>query len=118
MKKSPNQKVRKKRTEYVRLNVLPDDLWLKVRVGDTIYEALQHTDIDFDAECSGLGKCGKCKVRVLTSIESPSQDELEFLDQEEIDQGIRLACRTPIHQDMVIQVGDADTGEEQRTSRC
>ncbi|MBT4511780.1 MAG: DUF4445 domain-containing protein [Chloroflexi bacterium] len=112
MKKSQKHKGRKKRTEYVRLNVLPDDLWLKVRAGDTVYDALQPTDIDFDSECSGLGKCGKCKVRVLTSIEPPSEDELEFLDQEDIDQGIRLACRTSIHHDMVIHAGEIDASEE------
>jgi len=58
------------------LNVLPDDIWVKVRPGKTIWEALQNTNIDLEGECGGLGKCGKCKVRVLsTGIGRPSEEE-------------------------------------------
>ncbi|MDY6911354.1 MAG: ASKHA domain-containing protein [Chloroflexota bacterium] len=109
MSKSQNPKLKKKRTEYVSLNVLPDDLWLKARQGDTIWEVLQNTDVELDGDCGGLGKCGKCKIRVLTSIGPPSEEEGEFLDQGEIDQGIRLACRTQIMEDMVIHIGDSGT---------
>ncbi|MFC2027155.1 ASKHA domain-containing protein [Chloroflexota bacterium] len=112
MKETQKPRGRKKRTEYVWLNVLPDDLWLNVRKGDTVFEVLQEAGLELDADCGGLGKCGKCKVRVLTSIEPPSDDEEGFLDQEEIDQGIRLACRTQIHSDMVVHVGETEIGAE------
>jgi len=112
MKESQKPGARKKRTEYVWLNVLPDDLWLNVRKGDTVFEVLQEAGLELDADCAGLGKCGKCKVRILTSIEPPSDDEEGFLDQDEIDQGIRLACRTQIHSDMVVQVGETEIGAE------
>ncbi len=112
MKEPKNPKARKKRTEYVWLNVLPDDLWLNVRQGDTVFEVLQEAGVELDADCGGLGKCGKCKIRILTSIEPPSSDEEGFLDQDEIDQGIRLACRTQIHSDMVVHVGETEIGAE------
>ncbi|NQT71502.1 MAG: DUF4445 domain-containing protein [Chloroflexi bacterium] len=112
MKESHNPKARKKRTEYIWLNVLPDDLWLNVRRGDTLFDVLQEAGIELDADCGGLGKCGKCKVRILTSIKPPSSDEEGFLNQEEIDQGVRLACRTQINSDMVVQVGETEIGTE------
>ena len=99
---------RKHRTRYVWLNVLPDDLWLKVRRGDTIWEALQKEDVELAGDCGGLGKCGKCKVRVLTSIAYPSPEEAQFLDEDEINQGIRLACRTKVNKDLVVHLGDTD----------
>jgi uncharacterized 2Fe-2S/4Fe-4S cluster protein (DUF4445 family) len=107
--KSPAPMRRKK---YVSLNVLPDDLWLKVQRGTTIYDALQNTDVELGGDCGGLGKCGKCKVRVLTSIEPPSMEEAGFLDESDVNQGVRLACRTSIEDDMVIHVGEPGASEE------
>ena len=98
----------KRKTKYVWLKVLPDELWLKVRQGDTIWEALEKEDLQLKGDCGGLGKCGKCKVRVLSVIDEPSKDEAKYLDEEEIRQGIRLACRTKIDKDLVIYVGEAD----------
>lgn len=100
---------RKRQQKYVWLNVLPDDVWLKVRPGKSIWEALQNTKIDLDGECGGLGKCGKCRVKVLSAITGPpSEEEKEFLDKDELSQGIRLACRTPVNEDMVITTEEPD----------
>jgi uncharacterized 2Fe-2S/4Fe-4S cluster protein (DUF4445 family) len=100
---------KKRQQRYVWLNVLPDDIWLKIRPGKTIWEALQDTKIDLDGECGGLGKCGKCQVKVLsTTTKPPSEEEKKFLDKEELNQGIRLACRTPINEDLVISTGEAE----------
>ena len=120
MKKAKNQKLKgekhsivsppsaKRKTGYVWLNVLPDDLWLNVRQGTTIWEALQKTDVELESECGGLGKCGKCRVKVLSSIGPPSTEEEEFLDEEELKRGIRLACRTKVNHDLVISTGETD----------
>ena len=102
----------KQKTRYIWLNVLPDDLWLKVRQGDTVWEALQKTDVELEGECGGLGKCGKCKITVLSSIGPPSEKEVELLDEEELKQGIRLACRTEVNKDLVIRTGENDYGAE------
>jgi len=99
---------RKTKKGYVWLNVLPDDLWLKVREGETISEALQDEDIELGGECGGLGKCGKCKVKVLSSVGPPSEVEEQLLDEEELQQGIRLACRTTVDKDLVISTDEAE----------
>jgi len=127
-KKSPDDKggrrklpavstsIGKSRTRYVSLNVLPADLWLKVRRGDTLLEALQDTDIDLDGDCGGLGKCGKCKVRVMSAIGPPSGEEMELLSEEELSRGIRLACRTEVADHMVINTAEAVEGIGPRVS--
>jgi len=69
------------------LNVLPDDLWLKLRKGTTIWEALKKTDVELESDCGGLGKCGKCKIRVISSVRPPVSEEKELLDPEENQKG-------------------------------
>jgi len=103
---------RKQKTRHVWLNVLPDDLWLKVRRGKTIWEALLEEDVELEGECGGLGKCGKCKIRVISSIGKPTAEERELLDKEELKQGIRLACRTKIKKDLVIHIEGTDSEME------
>ncbi|MCG6917343.1 MAG: ASKHA domain-containing protein [Deltaproteobacteria bacterium] len=99
---------RKLKRRHVWLKVLPEDLWLKVRRGKTIYEALQKTDVELEGDCGGLGKCGKCKVKVLSSLGPPSMEGKELLGEDEIRQGMRLACRTKLKKDLTIQVGESE----------
>jgi uncharacterized 2Fe-2S/4Fe-4S cluster protein (DUF4445 family) len=103
---------RKQKTRHVWLNVLPDDLWLKVRRGKTIWEALLKEDVELAGDCGGLGKCGKCKIRVISSIGKPTEEERELLDEEELKQGIRLACRTKIKKDLLIHTDETDSEME------
>lgn len=109
-----NRKTKKKKRSYRSppsargkkinwLNVLPDDIWVRVKHGLTIYEALQKTNLDLDSECGGLGTCGKCKIRVVTPIGPPDEQEKKLLFPSELDNGIRLACRTRIKKSLVIQ---------------
>jgi uncharacterized 2Fe-2S/4Fe-4S cluster protein (DUF4445 family) len=99
---------RKSKTRHFWLNALDGDLWLKVREGDTLWEVLEKEPVELGGECGGLGKCGKCKVRVLSSIGPPTSAEEELLDDDELERGIRLACRTTIDKDLTI---DTDSGD-------
>lgn len=65
-----------------------------------------------ESDCGGLGKCGKCKVKVDSAIGPPSPEELNLLDEKELKRGIRLACRTRIEADMVIDVGEYEHEED------
>ncbi len=100
---------RKQKRKHVWLKVLPDDLWLKVRRGKTILEALQKTDVELEGDCGGLGQCGKCKVKILSSIGPPSIEAQELLDADELKAGVRLACRTKIRKEFTIYVGEPET---------
>ncbi|MFC1925237.1 ASKHA domain-containing protein [Chloroflexota bacterium] len=102
----------KHRTATAWLKVLPHELWLKVRYGETIREVLQRSDVEIDGDCGGLGKCGKCRVKVHTAIGPPSKEAKLLLHQDELKQGIRLACRTKIEKDLVITVGEMVTGDD------
>ena len=103
--------VESKKGRSVWLNVLPDGIWIKVKRGITIWDALEKTDIELEGDCGGLGKCGKCKIRVITAIGPPSPDEQEHLEPDELGKGIRLACRIKIKKTMVIhtEMDDEET---------
>ena len=58
----------KSKRKKVSVKVLPDGLCLKVRWGTTILEALQEADVRLEGDCGGLGKCGRCKVEVLSEM--------------------------------------------------
>lgn len=96
----------------VSLNVLPDGIWLRVKRGVTVWEALQKTDFELEGDCGGLGKCGKCRIRVITAIGSPSSTEREYLTDDDLKNGIRLACQTRIRKDLVIQTETDDQETE------
>ncbi|MFC2036016.1 ASKHA domain-containing protein, partial [Chloroflexota bacterium] len=93
------------------LNVLPDDLWLRIPSGESVWEALQNTSVELASDCSGLGTCGKCKIKVLSETTPPSIQETELLNEKELEQGIRLACRTRVLRDIVIST--TETGHEE-----
>ena len=103
---------RKDRLGGVWLNILPDDLWLRILTDSTVWEALQNTDIELESDCGGIGTCGKCKIKVLSEIDPPSIEEKELLDEKELGQGIRLACRTKVRRDMEISTIEAEREEE------
>lgn len=106
-------KSRKPRKVSYWLNVLPHDLWLEVPRGETVLHALQKANIDLEGDCGGIVKCGKCKVKVLTSIDFPTESEVhDLLNEDEIHQGIRLACSTKIKKDLAVYIGEADTQQE------
>jgi uncharacterized 2Fe-2S/4Fe-4S cluster protein (DUF4445 family) len=98
----------KAKSRSIWLNVLPDQHWFRVKRGMTLLDALKKRDIEIEADCNGLGKCGKCKVKVESAVGLPTPEEIALLDEEELNMGIRLACRTIIRRDMVVDLGDSD----------
>ncbi len=94
------------RGRHVWLSVLPNDLWLHVPRGITLWEALKDTDVHLESDCDGLGRCGKCRVKVVSALGPPTKDETDLLSEKRLSKGVRLACRTEILDDMTVDVGD------------
>ena len=57
--------------------------------------------------CGGRGSCGKCKVRVNGAVSSLSSEECRSLTPAELENGIRLACRTRITGSCAVIIPDA-----------
>ena len=54
--------------------------------------------------CSGLGQCGKCRVRFVEDAPLPVGPDTLILKEQDIDAGWRLACRHQPEDGMVIEV--------------
>ena len=118
MAETLNQKVRRwgdrvrrliperRRARRVWLHVYPRDIWVPANPGETIMEALQRAEVELDSDCGGLGKCGKCKVKVLSLVDPPTKEGQELLGETELEEGFRLACRTPVTRDLAISIGE------------
>lgn len=55
--------------------------------------------------CNGRGTCGKCRVRVVKGKLHPvSETERNHLTEDEVKEGIRLACQVYPQEDLTVQV--------------
>ena len=53
---------------------------------------LKIAQVRMDMPCSGLGTCGKCKIKVTGDLSPMDNEERRFLTVEEIKNHIRMAC--------------------------
>jgi len=80
-----------------------------VKKGANLLEVARKAGIFIDAPCGGKGNCGKCRVKVVSG-----EHQMEFtplLKEEELKNGIRLACLTFIEGDMVVEIPHVDAVE-------
>lgn len=80
------------------------------RKGQNLLEVLRHNHIFVNAPCSGKGVCGKCKVRVPDHRFLLSPEEVHFLSEREIEQGIVLACDHELDRELVVITEDKEEG--------
>ncbi len=84
-----------------------------IKDGRSILEALREEGKYIPAPCGGNGTCGKCRVRFVQDPPAPSQADLSVLTESEIEDGVRLACRTPAKRGAVIGIlAEDETGME------
>lgn len=60
--------------------------------GETLLSVLQREKIYVDAPCSGKGSCGRCRIQFVEGAPVPTGQEKRLLTEEELTDGIRLAC--------------------------
>jgi uncharacterized 2Fe-2S/4Fe-4S cluster protein (DUF4445 family) len=84
----------------------PGGILVKVAEGSTLKEAMNDAGLEFDFLCGGRGTCGKCRVRIAQGPTTPVTREEEMLPVKELDEGIRLACLTYVHNDLTVELPD------------
>ena len=71
--------------------------------GSNLYTVLSNHDL-MDAPCGGVACCGKCKVKVCDSPFTITEDESQFLTEQEVADGWCLACTHHVQEDIAIQL--------------
>ncbi len=73
-------------------------LTLDAAPGQTLAQALWLSgELPAPPLCSGLGRCGRCRVRFIRHAPVPVPEDGLALGSAELDQGWRLACRHVLH---------------------
>lgn len=73
--------------------------------GQSLREILDSTNMRVRSGCCGNGCCGLCLVQIEKgTVNEPTQNEVLGLGQEQLDQGIRLACQVFPQHDLSILI--------------
>ncbi len=73
--------------------------------GQSLRDVLDATGLRVRTGCRGSGACGLCRVQIESgSVDEPTKNELLFLGEAEILEGIRLACQVMPRDDMRIRI--------------
>ena len=93
-----------------KLKFLPLNREVTVLAGTTVMQAGESAGVTMEAPCGGHGTCGKCLVRCYGLSSEPTAAEKERIKPELLAEGWRLACRTIVNEDMVVEVPDQAGG--------
>ena len=73
--------------------------------GVSVTEIARQLGVDLISLCGGAGKCGHCKVQIVSGqVSAPTLAEQETLDDKELGNGYRLACQTKAKRDLVVHI--------------
>ena len=72
--------------------------------GESIFDVLLRQERIFLSFCGGKGRCGRCRIRILSGSLLPSSADRIFLTPDEIRKGIRLACTAKPKADCTIEL--------------
>lgn len=89
---------------YCKVVFLPENREVEVPEGSALMEVMNDAGFEHDFPCGGMGKCGKCRVKITKGIMPPTVREQEILEAPEIDEGTRLACLTKVQNDTVVEL--------------
>jgi len=78
---------------------------------ETLLSQLREQGIYISAACGGKGRCGKCKVRMITGATEPTEADRELFSEEELAEGWRLSCLAYPKKDCRIVISSADESE-------
>ncbi|MGD8252730.1 MAG: ASKHA domain-containing protein [Desulfobacterales bacterium] len=84
------------------ITFLPHNKTISVPDGTSLIRAAMEASVHINASCGGDGVCGKCRVIVESgAVEDGLSDRLS---PEDIDGGVRLACKALIREPLVVRV--------------
>lgn len=89
-------------------NVTVNEKARTVAVGTLLSDLL-----DLPLPCGGHGKCGKCKVYAAGDLSPVSETERKYLTEEELQNGVRLACRTTVTGDCTVDLPETRENKQQ-----
>jgi len=101
--------------ENIVVDMQPTGRRIDIEAGPTLLEAAQEAAIGLVSLCGGDGWCQSCRIRVISGeVNSPTQNEIDFLDEDALANGYRLACQTIPQTDIRIDIPPESLSTPQR----
>ncbi len=96
------------------IRFLPDDITAKASAGESVLKTALKAGVHINTTCGGSGTCGACRIR----IKDGRLDcrHTNALSQDELNQGIRLACQSQITGNVTVEVIRSVTNPERITA--
>lgn len=95
---------------------MTDEKQYVIPSGVNVFDYLRRKEVYISAPCGGHGTCGKCKIRLIAGMLPPGESDKALLSEDEINSGIRLACRantnTPARISVPVGTGEKDAGSK------
>ncbi len=88
--------------EHYKVIFQPETREVEVLAGTDLMEVMNDAGVEHDFPCGGMGRCGKCRLKISHGLNPPTAREKEILNAGEIEDGVRLACLTKVQNDMVV----------------
>jgi uncharacterized 2Fe-2S/4Fe-4S cluster protein (DUF4445 family) len=79
---------------------------LKPDGNKTALELLREQGLNITADCSGEGRCGKCRIKVVEGDIPVTKEDMRFFDATKYLQGYRLACRAVVKDPVTVEIPD------------
>lgn len=98
-------------TTEVAVTFQPSGHRVYVLPGTSLVEAAGRAGIILQAPCGGQGTCGKCRVRVVSGECASEEAASRALSRKAFAEGYRLACKTRVQGETVVEVPAESTFE-------
>ena len=93
----------------ININIPRKNKTITTEVGEKLYKILLDNDEFIDGPCGGRGTCGRCKIKHISGqLPQITEDEKKLLSEEELNNGIRLACLVRPTSDIGIDIIDQE----------
>ncbi|MDD5677175.1 MAG: ASKHA domain-containing protein [Kiritimatiellae bacterium] len=102
-----------KRQEY-KIIFEPTGRQVFVLPGTILLEAAAQAGLIIQTPCGGAGRCGKCRLKVISGACPPSANCRTALSEPDLAQGYRLACHAKIQGNLVVEVPATSLFESQQ----
>ena len=93
--------------QQIRITFQPSGRSVFVLPGTKIIEAAACAGLTINTPCGGAGTCGKCQVKITAGIEEPSEADKNVFNEDQLQDGWRLACQTPIDNEFVVYIPES-----------
>ena len=88
----------------VHININSNKKNLTVDGGDSLLSTLSNEGIFIPSACGGRGSCGACKCKVTSDVGPILPTEIPYLNKEELDSNVRLACQVKVKKDIDLSI--------------